>query len=624
MIMISRLSRFYRALGYTFFLLSLAACGGLAGEPQLLATVAPPPTTTPVIERGYPQTMPDLARGAQLYARHCTQCHGPTGRGDGPLVQSGQVGPMRDFTDPDTTRGQKPSDWYATITNGRLEKLMPPWRDALTEQERWDVAMYTYTMAYTADHLSLGRAIWERECAACHGAEGVGDGPEMPATTRRPGDLSDPSLTVFISDSALYTNIAQGIGEHMPAYQQSLSADELSAVVAYTRTLSLQSVDVIGQAPPPAATEEATTNSQLSRVSGRVTNGTAGGSVPQDLVVYLRYGDLNGLQTLETVVAADGTFSFADVPLMDGQNLLVYAFYRERLFTSVVATATADNTVYELPLTIYELTEDPFVVTIQEMTVTIESLQVENLGNGLVFTQRFIYRNTSDRAFSTSAPTGNGVYASLLALLPPGSVILNSPESQRYLIAQQQYALIDTMPVLPGDEHEIVAVYFLPYEDGAIIEQPLNNALLGPVTIYIRPTSLSIIGSGLAEAEPLEDPSGEYKTYSGALDIGIGDVLRYEIRGLAFGSRNTSADASVVTADALLPFFAIVGLAVIALGGFLFWRGRKSPDREIDRLVRMIAELDAMHEAGKINHDLYRRQRAAYKAQLARLLGEGQ
>lgn len=600
----------------------LAGCGGLAGEPELLATVAPPSLVTPLVEKGYPEAPPNLARGAQLFARHCTQCHGISGAGDGPLVQSGQVGPMASFTDPNTARGQKPSEWYATITNGRIEKLMPPWRDALSEQERWDVAMYTYTMAYSADQLALGAAIWERECASCHGASGAGDGPQMPTLTRSVGDLSDPSLMVFISDSALYTNTAEGIGEHMPAYQETLSEAELNAVVAYTRALALQSVDAIGQLPPPSATEETPSEAgaTLSRVSGRVTNGTMGGALPSDLVIYLRFGGMSGLQTLQTGIGPDGAFAFEDVPLAEGQNLLVYTFYRERLFTSDVRAVDPATSAYDIPLAIYELTEDPFVVELVEMSITIDSLRVEGLGDGLVFTQSFVYRNTSDRAFSTAASTGNGTYASLLALLPPGAVILNPTESPRYIIAQQQFALIDTMPVLPNKAHEIVAVYFLPYEDGAIIEQPLNNALLGPVTIYIRPTTLSIEGSGLAEAEPLDDPDGAYKTYRGTLDIGIGDVLRYEISGLAFGSRNTSADASLLTADALLPLAAVVGLMLVALGGFLFWRGRKNTDRQIDRLVRLIAELEAKHEAGQINHDLYHRQRAAYKAELARLV----
>src|SRR5690606_9744850 len=33
------------------------------------------------------------------------------------------------------------------ITNGRIEKLMPPWEDALNEEERRAVAEYAYSLA---------------------------------------------------------------------------------------------------------------------------------------------------------------------------------------------------------------------------------------------------------------------------------------------------------------------------------------------------------------------------------------------------------------------------------------------------------------------------------------------
>ena len=111
--------------------LVLAACGGLGGEPRIVATQLPP-TAAPQ-DLGYPVEPPDLALGAALFAENCTACHGPRGQGNGELVASGQVPPPPDFTDPETAGALTPAEWFDVITHGRIEKRMPPWQDALTD-----------------------------------------------------------------------------------------------------------------------------------------------------------------------------------------------------------------------------------------------------------------------------------------------------------------------------------------------------------------------------------------------------------------------------------------------------------------------------------------------------------
>ncbi|MFN8449821.1 MAG: c-type cytochrome [Anaerolineae bacterium] len=75
---------------------------------------------------GRPDAPPDVALGAQIYAEHCTRCHGIDGKGDGELVQTGEVPRPLDFTDPATSGSQRPDTWFNTITNGNVEHLMPP------------------------------------------------------------------------------------------------------------------------------------------------------------------------------------------------------------------------------------------------------------------------------------------------------------------------------------------------------------------------------------------------------------------------------------------------------------------------------------------------------------------
>lgn len=124
----------------------LAACGGLAGEPVIVATIPPQPTR-PTVDIAALLDNADTAVGAQLYAENCTRCHGTQGKGDGELVKTGQVTAPRDFTNPATIADVTPADWYAVIRDGRLEKLMPPWGGEFTPEQIASVTMYVYELS---------------------------------------------------------------------------------------------------------------------------------------------------------------------------------------------------------------------------------------------------------------------------------------------------------------------------------------------------------------------------------------------------------------------------------------------------------------------------------------------
>ena len=182
--------------------LMLAGCGN--GEPDVVATQIPEPTLVP--DAGYPQQPPDIARGAAIFAENCTDCHGEFAQGNGPLVLSGQVSVnIADFNDVATTFEQSPLEWFETISVGSLETLMPPWRLSMSEEFRWDVALYTYTLNYQPEDVAQGQELWQATCAECHGSDGTGvDGV---------GDLTDQAMMVLLSDAALVETLTADIGD---------------------------------------------------------------------------------------------------------------------------------------------------------------------------------------------------------------------------------------------------------------------------------------------------------------------------------------------------------------------------------------------------------------------------
>ena len=77
--------------------------------------------------------------------------------------------------------------------------------------------------------------LFQRRCAQCHGARGVGDGPSAVAYPRV-GDLTDPAMHARLSDEDLRRAMRQGVGRMPPV--GSLSATEREALVRYVRTLA--------------------------------------------------------------------------------------------------------------------------------------------------------------------------------------------------------------------------------------------------------------------------------------------------------------------------------------------------------------------------------------------------
>ncbi|MFZ6031064.1 MAG: c-type cytochrome [Chloroflexota bacterium] len=83
-----------------------------------------------------------LARGQALYDVNCAVCHGPVGKGDGPMAEKFRRQPT-DLTSANVTR-LSDGDIFIVITHGAA--AMPPLSENLSVGERWDVVNYVKKM----------------------------------------------------------------------------------------------------------------------------------------------------------------------------------------------------------------------------------------------------------------------------------------------------------------------------------------------------------------------------------------------------------------------------------------------------------------------------------------------
>jgi len=82
-----------------------------------------------------------------------------------------------------------------------------------------------------------GKAVFERYCVACHGAQGKGDGPAGQMMTPRPADFTSPKIKAK-PDGELLKSIQDGRPPTpMPAFKSQLTGQQISDVLAYVRSL---------------------------------------------------------------------------------------------------------------------------------------------------------------------------------------------------------------------------------------------------------------------------------------------------------------------------------------------------------------------------------------------------
>ena len=84
----------------------------------------------------------DVARGKDLFVRHCAGCHGPEGGADGYSFLHGPD--PANLTSP-STRKKSDAELIKTIHEGKPN--MPPWKTRLSEKESRDVLAYVRTLA---------------------------------------------------------------------------------------------------------------------------------------------------------------------------------------------------------------------------------------------------------------------------------------------------------------------------------------------------------------------------------------------------------------------------------------------------------------------------------------------
>jgi cytochrome c oxidase cbb3-type subunit I/II len=132
-----------------------------------------------------------VARGRELYAQaKCAECHGETGRGDGPSATQLKDDFGRPIRATDLARGQfkggaRVTDVFRTMTLGLDGTPMPSFADSMTGEERWAISYHVLSLSAWTDPLTGAKVDLPAEARRALNDAGV--------RAARPAEAWDPA-----------------------------------------------------------------------------------------------------------------------------------------------------------------------------------------------------------------------------------------------------------------------------------------------------------------------------------------------------------------------------------------------------------------------------------------------
>lgn len=183
--------------------------------------------------------------GYRLFARHCAACHGLDGEGGVgvPLALPSFLANVSD------------EFLFKTIRNGRPGRVMPAFRTLSDAQisaivghiRGWmpeEIRVSEHAGGAVEGNAENGKALFAKNCAACHGENGQG-GAGTGVTFSRPRDLpimapalNNPGFLTAASDGMIKATLMEGRkGTPMVSFlKKGLTEKDIDDVVAYVRS----------------------------------------------------------------------------------------------------------------------------------------------------------------------------------------------------------------------------------------------------------------------------------------------------------------------------------------------------------------------------------------------------
>ena len=99
----------------------------------------------------YPSTKETRKQGKDLFEMACVACHGPEGKGDGPVAKKSKMEPRpRNFTNPEFQRLRSDGELFWVLKHGSHNTEMMEMDLFFTDEELWKLIVFIRTLGQVA------------------------------------------------------------------------------------------------------------------------------------------------------------------------------------------------------------------------------------------------------------------------------------------------------------------------------------------------------------------------------------------------------------------------------------------------------------------------------------------
>ncbi len=556
-----------------------------------------------------PTGKPSPGNGSLLWAENCALCHGATGKGDGPTAAAMEF-PPTDFTDSEAAKDREPAQMFIDIKEGRMEKLMPPWGQRLSDDQIWNVLYYARSLSLSSGDLSAGRDIYAANCAECHGEDGVSD--EI--------DLSQPGLLVGKSDQTLFDDLRADQSTH--AALSGLADEELWQSLAAVRSLSQDAPSFEGV------------------LHGQVINASTDQPAANvDLLLYV-LSQSGVMQTIPGISDEEGRFTFENLSTEHAIQYGLEGIYNNiSYFSAEPIVFLPDTTAAEVTLNVYDTTEDPGAVSQSNMHRIIDLIP------GLMHVvDVYVFSNSGSATYIGQAGA-DGQPVTVKIALPKEASNVNYQSQTLRMVEDGIY--VDSEAITPGEgSYELVVTYEIPLDGKTLTLETPHFYDIKTINILATDRGEVIKSEQLSAKEPTTIQGDTFLMLTGS-DLKAAQPLVMEFSNLnkiempappddsPHGTKSfspTSINARNVPEgpDQNILMWGILGLGVLATIFAVVYVSRQQPsetaasqavlEQEQNRLLARLSELEALYQAGEIDDQTYQRLKHKNRTLLKQIL----
>jgi hypothetical protein len=431
------------------------------------------------------------------------------------------------------------------------------------------------------------------------------------------------------SEAPIYSASADAAPTQTPVPQDpTVTPDAAATTSATPSALTGSTTPSVEVSPTPAV--------QLVVIDGQVTM-AAGITLPAGTGANLLVFNSSTQQVEQTIPVAiqpDGTYEFHDVQASTTSVFLVTVDYAGVTYNSDAVTFDGTTLLLNMPVTIYSTSKDMSLLNLTQAHLIFNF----SVAGKVQVTALYVILNSGQSSVMIASDGSSLPFIDI----PAGAQSVNfqlDQNSSPLLKASGGFAF------LPGTnlQYGIIATFTLPYTGRLVFTQPFSLPV-SAVNVIV-PQGVIVSSKQLTDAGNQVASGSTYHLYQGA-SLASGSTLTFTISGHPGDQSGLVLPGGIVLPGIVLDQHAwivigaaAVGLILIALGIFLFFRDRmlrKLDDEDFeedgdgpvgpdalgdnrDSILDAILNLDDQYKAGDISKEAYTDRRDELKNRLKKL-----